>query len=152
MILEPSDTDATDINSINLKILMPTEILFDGEVTKVVAEAQNGLFCLLPRHIDFVSALVPGILYFYRSSSNSDSYNKENFVAIDTGVLVKCGEQILVSVLNAVRAEDIERLKSMVSQRFLNLSEHEMLARAALTRLEAGTIRRFIELEANEHA
>lgn len=152
MNLQASDIDTSNINSINLKILLPTEVLFDGEVTKVVAEAQNGLFCLLPRHIDFVSVLVPSVLYFYCSSDKADSDHTENFVAVDTGVLVKCGEQVLVSVLNAVRAEDIERLKSMVSQRFLNLSEHETLARAALTRLEAGTIRRFIELEAKDHA
>jgi F-type H+-transporting ATPase subunit epsilon len=45
-----------------LKILLPTEIILDKEVIKVVAEAENGYFCLLPRHVDFVSTLVPGIL------------------------------------------------------------------------------------------
>jgi len=48
----------------NLKILLPTEILLDEEVTKVSAEAENGSFTLLPNHIDFVTAIVPGILFF----------------------------------------------------------------------------------------
>ena len=35
-----------------LKILIPTEVLVDREVTKVIAEAENGNFCLLPHHIE----------------------------------------------------------------------------------------------------
>ncbi len=50
-----------------LKILLPTEIMLDEEVTKVTAEAGNGSFCLLPRHIDFVAALVPGLLSFVKA-------------------------------------------------------------------------------------
>jgi F-type H+-transporting ATPase subunit epsilon len=48
-----------------LKILIPTKILVDCQVTKVIAEAENGHFCLLPHHVDFVAALVPGITFFY---------------------------------------------------------------------------------------
>ena len=47
-----------------LRVLLPTEVLLEEEVTKVVAEAENGSFGLLPRHIDFVAALAPGILSF----------------------------------------------------------------------------------------
>ncbi|GAH09245.1 unnamed protein product, partial [marine sediment metagenome] len=32
------------------------------EVKKVVAEAENGWFCLLPKHVDFTTSLTPGIL------------------------------------------------------------------------------------------
>ena len=46
----------------NCKILLPAEVFFNKEVAKVVAEAGNGSFCLLPQHIDFVAALVPGLL------------------------------------------------------------------------------------------
>ena len=60
-----------------LKILIPTKVLIDREVTKVIAEAENGHFCLLPHHIDFVAALVPGILSFTRATG------EEIFVAVD---------------------------------------------------------------------
>ncbi len=53
-----------------LRVLLPTEVLLDVEVTKVIAEAENGFFCLLPRHVDFVAALVPGILYYTTSPGN----------------------------------------------------------------------------------
>jgi len=129
----------------HLKLLLPTEILINEPVSKVIAEAENGSFCLLPRHIDFVAALVPGILSF----DNADGL--ENFVVIDQGTLVKCGKQVLVSTLNAVRGTDLEQLQAIVEQRFLQLDEHERVARTALARLEAGTIRGFIELEELRH-
>lgn len=132
-------------NDMHLKLLLPTEILIDEPVSKVIAEAANGSFCLLPRHIDFVAALVPGILSF----DNADGL--ENFVVIDQGTLVKCGKQVLVSTLNAVRGTDLEQLQAIVEQRFLQLDEHERVARTALARLEAGTIRGFIELEELRH-
>ena len=47
-----------------LKVWVPTEVFCDEEVTKIKAEAENGWFCILPRHIDFVTSLVPGILSF----------------------------------------------------------------------------------------
>jgi F-type H+-transporting ATPase subunit epsilon len=129
----------------HLKVLLPTEVLVDEPVTKVIAEAVNGSFCLLPRHIDFVAALVPGILCFCTADGG------ENFAAIDEGTLVKCGGQVLVSTFNAVRGADLDRLRATVAERFLELDEHERVARTALARLEAGTIRRFIELEEQGH-
>ena len=79
----------------NLRILLPTRILIDRPVDKVITEAENGSFCLLPRHIDFVAALVPGLLSFMADQ-------EEQFVAIDEGVLVKNGANVLVSVRDAV--------------------------------------------------
>jgi ATP synthase protein I len=74
-----------------LKVLLPTEVLLNEAVTKVIAEAENGSFCLLPRHIDFVAALVPGLLSFTIDEGH------EEFLAIDEGILVKCGAEVLVS-------------------------------------------------------
>jgi F-type H+-transporting ATPase subunit epsilon len=45
-------------------------------VTKIIAEAEHGVFCLLPQHIDFVAALVPAILSFEAETG------EEVFVAI----------------------------------------------------------------------
>lgn len=129
----------------HLKLLLPTEVLLSERVSKVIAEAVNGSFCLLPRHIDFVASLVPGILSFTTVDG------EENFVAVDEGTLVKCGEQVLVSTFNAVRGYDLAQLRTTVDERFMELDEHERVARTALARLEAGTIRRFIELEEHGH-
>lgn len=125
----------------HLKVLLPTEILVDDDIGKVIADAANGSFCLLPRHVDFVAALVPGVLIYYTANGN------ENFAAIDEGVLVKCGRDVFVSTLNGVRGTNLEQLQDLVEERFMVLDESERKARTALARLEAGTLRGFRELQ-----
>jgi F-type H+-transporting ATPase subunit epsilon len=123
-----------------LKIVLPTEILLDTEVAKVIAEAENGAFCLLPRHVDFVAALVPGLL-IYTSLSG-----REEYLAADAGVLVKCGEEVLVSTRHAVRGGDLGQLKQIIDAEFLRIDEREAMTRAILSKLEADTVRRFVKL------
>ena len=135
----------TEHRPLRLQVLLPTEILVDEPAIKVLAEAENGSFCLLPRHIDFVAALVPGVLTFVTPAG------EETFAAIDEGILVKCGQDVFVSTLNGVRGTDLGRLKALVEERFLELGEHERKARTALARLEAGTLRGFLELQEKLH-
>jgi F-type H+-transporting ATPase subunit epsilon len=130
---------------VHLTLLLPTEVLVDEAVSKIVAEADNGFFCLLPRHVDFVAALVPGILYF------TGADGEERYAAVDEGTLVKCGDHVRVSVLNGTTGTDLEALQSLVAESFLELDDEERRARTALARLEAGAMRRFIELEQQIH-
>ena len=47
-----------------LKTLLPAEVFLNEEVTKVVAEAENGFFCLMPQHVDFAAKFLlmwPGL-------------------------------------------------------------------------------------------
>ncbi len=124
-----------------LKLLTPVQVVVDRAVCKVLAEAENGFFCLLPRHVDFVTALVPGILIY--TSADGDDWP----VAVDEGTLVKCGREVLVSTRHAVAGRDIATLAQVVEREFLSLDEHERQARSALARLEAGAVRRLLEVE-----
>jgi F-type H+-transporting ATPase subunit epsilon len=123
-----------------LKIMLPTRVFIDQDVNKVVAEAQDGSFCILPKHIDFVSALVPGILLF-------ESNNEEEFLAIDEGILVKWGSDVLVSTRNAVRSIDLGQLKLTVVEEFRILDDREKKSRSVIARLEADFAKRILELE-----
>jgi F-type H+-transporting ATPase subunit epsilon len=125
---------------VNLKILLPSEVLIDQEVIKIVAEGQNGSFGLLPRHACFVSALIPGILYFKTDEEN------EEYIAVDQGILVKYGDRVLVSVRNAVRGPRLSQLKQTIQEHFQVLGEKEKRARSAAAKIEAGIIRRFLEI------
>jgi len=125
-----------------LTVLLPSHVLVDEEVTKVVAEAENGWFCLLPRHADFVAALVPGVLVFATAAG------AEGLAAIDHGMLVKCASEVLVSAWRGVTGDDLETLRAVVEREFLALDDRERAARGALARLEAGVVRRFVEMEA----
>lgn len=124
-----------------LKVLLPTAILVDEAVKKIVAEAENGSFCLLPRHIDFVAALVPGLLSFVSAEE------QEEFLAVDEGILVKCGPQVTVSTRNAVLGPDLGTLKQTIEKQFQVLDERERMVRSAVVKLEADFVRRFIEME-----
>ena len=126
---------------LSLKVLLPTEILIEEKVTKVRAEAENGNFCLLPNHIDFVAALVPGIL-----SCETKATKEEVFLAVNGGILVKCDREVLVSTRNAVRGKDLTTLKQTVAEQFEVLDEKEKLTRSALAQFEANMMRHFRDL------
>jgi len=126
---------------LRLRVFLPTETLVDEPVRKVIAEADDGSFCLLPRHVDFAAALVPGILIFETDDG------AERFLAVDVGCLVKVGDVVQVSAFNAAAGDDLGELKQTVEQSFLALESHEREARSALARLEAGTLRGFAETE-----
>ncbi|MBM4070174.1 MAG: F0F1 ATP synthase subunit epsilon [Planctomycetes bacterium] len=128
-----------------LKVVLPSGVFLEQEVVKVVAEAQNGAFCLLPRHIDFVASLIPGILAL---TSQDD---EESFLAVDEGVLVKCGPEVLVSTWNAVRGP-LGELRHAVREQFRELGEREQKARSALGKLEASMVRQILEWEDRGHA
>lgn len=123
-----------------LKVLLPGGVLLDEVVTKVTAEAVNGSFCLLPRHIDFVAYLVPGILSFVSDKG------QEEFLAVDEGVLVKDGAEVLVSSARAVRGAELGKLKETVERVFRKIDEEEKSARSTMAKLEADLVRGFLEL------
>lgn len=124
-----------------LKILLPAEVLMEQEVKKIIAEAENGSFCLMPNHIDFVATLAPGIFSYELVDGGQE------LLAMDVGTLVKKGSDVLVSTRNAVRAPDLGKLKQVVVEQYDTLDDREKLVRSASAKLEASLIRRFVELK-----
>jgi len=86
---------------IDLKILLPGKTFLKREVKKITAEAENGWFCLLPKHVDFTTSLTPGILLL------TTSEEKDVFLAIDEGILVKYGNKVVIFTRNALEGEDL---------------------------------------------
>jgi F-type H+-transporting ATPase subunit epsilon len=125
---------------LKLKVLLPAEVLLDEEVEKVTAEAENGFFTLLPRHVDFVAALVPGIFSYLTTAG------AEHFLALDEGILVKQGDQVYVSAARAMPGDDLDQLQDMVENELKVLNENEKKARTVMSRLEADTLRRFTRM------
>lgn len=125
-----------------LRVLIPNEVLADEPVVKVVAEAADGSFCLLPRHLDWVAPLVAGILAFVPEGTDS-----EVFLAVDEGVLVKCGDEVLISCLDGVKGPELKQLHRVVDERFRVLDDQERQSRNAVAKLEAGFIRRFLDIQ-----
>lgn len=124
-----------------LTVLVPSEVFAVArDVTRVVAQTHAGSFGLLPRRLDCVAALTPGILV-YETEAEGESY-----VAVDTGVLVKVGRDVRISVRRAIRGDDLAHLRAAVEREFLTLSEEEQSVRVVMAKLEMGFLRRFMDL------
>ena len=127
--------------SMNLKLLLPFQVFAEkAGVSRIVAETREGSFGLLPHRLDCVAALVPGIL-IYQTETEA-----EVLVAVDEGVLVKTGTDVLVSVRRAIVGTDLGQLREAVNKEFLTLDEHEQSVRQVVAKLETGFLRRFATL------
>jgi F-type H+-transporting ATPase subunit epsilon len=125
----------------NLKVLLPFGIFAEkAGVSRIVAETRDGSFGLLPHRLDCVAPLTPGIL-IYETEEEGEVY-----VAVDEGVLVKTGPDVLVSVRRAMGGTDLGQLHEAVAQEFLKLDEHEQGVRSVMAKLETGLLRRLASL------
>ena len=126
----------------NLKVLLPFQVFVEQtDVASIVAETRAGSFGLLPHRLDCVAALVPGILIYQTESGG------EVLVAVDQGVLVKTGMDVLVSVRRAISGTDLGQLHAAVEKEFLTLDENEQSVRSAVAKLETGFLRRFAKFQ-----
>jgi F-type H+-transporting ATPase subunit epsilon len=124
----------------NLKVLLPFRIFAEKTaISRIVAETREGSFGLLPHRLDCIAALVPGILIY------EDEIEGEVYVAVDEGVLVKTGLDVLVSLRNAIGGTDLGELRDSVEREFLNLNEREQSIRSVMAKMEIGFIRRLAE-------
>jgi F-type H+-transporting ATPase subunit epsilon len=124
----------------NLKILLPFEVFADKTgVSRIVAETREGSFGLLPHRLDCVAALAPGILTYQLATET------EVYIAVDEGVLVKTGMDVLISVRNAIGGTDLGQLHAAVEREFLHLNEREQSVRSVMARMESDFISRLAE-------
>ena len=126
----------------HLKVLLPFQVFAEkADVTRIVAETREGSFGLLPHRLDCVAALVPGILIYQTEAGG------EVLVAVDEGVLVKTGADVLVSVRRAIGGTDLGQLHTAVEKEFLTLDENEQSVRTAVAKLETGFLQRFAKFQ-----
>ena len=124
----------------HLKVLLPFQVFAENTgVSRIVAETREGSFGLLPHRLDCVAALVPGILIY------EDEAENEVYVAVDEGVLVKAGLEVLVSIRNAIGGTDLGQLREAVDREFMHLNQREQTVRSVMAKLESGFIRRLAE-------
>lgn len=124
----------------NLKVLLPFGIFAEkADVSRIVAETRAGSFGLLPHRLDCVAALAPGIL-IYETEAEGEVY-----VAVDEGVMIKTGRDVLISVRNAIGGTELGQLRAAVEREFLDLNEQEQDFRSAMAKVEGGFMRRLAE-------
>ena len=127
---------------VRLKVLLPFGVFADRTgVSRIVAETHDGSFGLLPRRRDCVAALSAGILTYEIAGE------EPVFLAVDEGVLIKTGAEVLVSVRRALSGTDLAQLRHVVDQEFLAANARDHSARMAMTKLETGFLRRLAVLQ-----
>jgi F-type H+-transporting ATPase subunit epsilon len=125
----------------HLKVLLPYGIFADQDgVVRIVAETRDGSCGLLPRRLDCVAALVPGILVYQCDSQ------PETYVAVDEGMLIKTGREVLIAVRRAVGGADVGQLRSAVAREFLQRDAAQKSLRSSLLKIESSLFSRVAAL------
>jgi len=125
-----------------LKVLLPFAVFAEKpDVSRVVVETIEGSFGFLPHRLDCVAPLVPWILT-YETEAEGEAY-----IAVDEGILIKTGADVIVSVRRAIAGKDLGQLREELEKEFLTLDEGEQTARVATAKVESGFLRRFADLQ-----
>ena len=125
-----------------LEVLLPFQVFADeSDVMRIVVQTPSGSFGLLPRRLDCVAALSPGILIYQTATA------AEVYFAVDEGVLVKAGDVVRVSVRRALRGTDLDHLRDAVAQEFAAQNAQAQALRTAMLQVEGGLLRRVARYE-----
>ena len=130
-----------EIKSMRLKILLPYKVFADiKKVKKIVVETSEGSYGILPRRLDCTAALITGILLYETEGEG------EKYIAVKEGILIKAGDQVMVSVRNAVGNAPLGQLQALIEKEMIELDELEINARSVMAKLETGFLRSFQNL------
>ena len=122
-----------------VRLVIPGKTYLDEDMDKVTAPGKEGSFQILPKHIDVVSSLQPGILVLTKNQKN-------RYFAINQGVLVKEHDLIHISSYQVMEGASLAELQETISETFKTLDEKEKRLKQILTKLEADTLIRFMEM------
>jgi F-type H+-transporting ATPase subunit epsilon len=121
-----------------MKVILPSKILVDIEVDKIIIEGEEGLMGILPNHIDVAVSVVSGILSYFHSGT-------EKFIAHGEGLMVKKGEELKISLRQAVKGEKLGTLKKILEDEIKSYSEVEKKSRSTVAMFVSSIIKKFRE-------
>jgi len=130
------------------KLVSPTGIVYEGPVEQAIATGAEGEFGVLPNHINFITALNPGVITLKLGDGSTTEYLLTGGLAeVKDGVMtVLASEAIPVAAVDPVAAAPQvqaaeEKLKYM-SFYDPGYQEAEEVLRIARARAEIGNLRR----------
>src|SRR6266566_1577467 len=93
-----------------LEIITPEKIIYQGEVDEIYVTTADGAICILPNHINLFTKLIPGELKLKISG-------KEQYMAITSGFLEVNKNKVTILADYAVQADDIDVDKAMEARK-----------------------------------
>ncbi len=124
-----------------LLICSPLDTVVQTKIEKVTFEAVDGYRTLLPKHVDFVSALGAGIITYVPLKGTA------KYVACHQGIVVKQGDKVTISAQGTVTGDTLTELQEHIQHDYKQNEEHRKELSAAMARLELGLARGFQQLK-----
>lgn len=134
-------------STLRLRVILPTRVLVNTTAIKIRATGSNGSFCVLPRHTDTVTALVPCVLEYQCLEGSEGLDAQSHFVALDEGILVKSQQNVTICATKGLSGSDLADVRARLDHYLQQLDDRERSARAVLAQLEASTLRQIWQLE-----
>ncbi len=132
-------------NSMQLKVVLPHQIFLNQSgVKRLVLLTRQGSMGILPHRLDCVVPLVPGVLAY-----ETDTI-KEQYLALDIGIMVKSGFEVVIAVRRAFKSENLQELHERIDLEFCQQDEQEKQVHLALRVMRNELVRRFVELKTYE--
>jgi F-type H+-transporting ATPase subunit epsilon len=91
-------------HTVPLKLVTPTQIVFEGDAELVIVVTTEGEEGILPRHAPFLAALRPGVL---RANVLADGAGMRLELATSEGFMQALPDRVTVLVDEAVRFEEV---------------------------------------------
>ena len=123
-----------------LRISTPIGEALEVTTNQVDFEAIDGFFTLLPRHMDMISVLKPGILSYKIN-------DQKNYVACNKGVLVKKNNLVSVSTKLAVLGTSLKELEERIAIDFKEMEQERKEVNLAMAKLELGLTKGILSLK-----
>lgn len=93
----------------NLSIISPEKVIYEGEITELIAPTVMGEIAVLPHHADLLTQLADGEMTVKHSG-------KDLHVAVTGGFLQIRNNEISIIADFAVRSEEIDAKKALEAQ------------------------------------
>lgn len=128
-------------DQMTIKILLPTKVFghYTG-VRRLIIETTAGSYGVLPNRLDYAAALAPGILEY----ENNEGVH---YIATGSGIAVKTGYEVLISVHNAYGNGSLGELRQKIKEELMEEEEDTIGSRSVLARMESSFIRNIQHLK-----
>jgi len=123
-----------------LRISTPIGQTLEIKTSQIDFEAIDGFFTLLPKHMDMISVLKPGILSYKVN-------DKKSYIACNKGVLVKKNDVVSVSTKLAILGTDLKELEEKIAVDFKEMEQERKEVNLAIAKLELGLTKGILSLK-----
>ena len=128
----------------DLQIITPAEIILSCPIQKITIEGIDGFRTLLPKHMDFITALKAGIMTYVTLN------NQTQYVACHQGLCVKNGNTVSISTPWAITSDNVSTLKQHIKQAFQAMEQERKEVGVSMARLEIGLTKGLMQLRREE--